>query len=203
MTKYGELARRLVLRSFASVVLAALPLQGIADSPALERALEMPATNWALVDTAARTLTVYAGDGRRLARYADISIGSGGVAAVHYRGDHTTPTGNYRIVHIRPSRSFDTFYQLDYPTVEHAEAAMRSGRLPADSGEAIIAAAREGRLPPQTTALGGAIGIHGVGRGSMKVHKAFNWTKGCIALANAQLHDFARHAAVGMRVTIR
>ena len=86
---------------------------------------------------------------------------------------------------------------------EHAEAAMRSGRLPADSGEAIIAAAREGRLPPQTTALGGAIGIHGVGRGSMKVHKAFNWTKGCIALANAQLHDFARHAAVGMRVTIR
>jgi murein L,D-transpeptidase YafK len=158
---------------------------------------------WAEVDTAARTLTVYTAYGRRLARYADISIGSGGASAVHYRGDHTTPLGNYRIVHIRPSCSFDTFYLLDYPTAEHAEAATRSGRLTEKGREAILAAFEEGRAPPQDTALGGAIGIHGIGRGSLKVHKAYNWTDGCVALTNEQLHDFARYAAVGMRVIIR
>jgi len=177
--------------------LLALPIGAAADTP------DTADTPWAEVDTAARTLTVYAADGQRLARYANISIGSGGVAAVHYHGDHSTPRGSYRIVQIRPSRSFDTFYLLDYPTAEHAEKAMRSGRLTAESGKAILAAARDGRMPPQDTALGGEIGIHGVGRGSLKVHKAYNWTKGCVALTNEQLHDLARYAEVGMRVTIR
>jgi murein L,D-transpeptidase YafK len=158
---------------------------------------------WTEVDTAARTLTVYAADGRRLARYGNISVGSGGVAAVHYRGDHTTPLGNFRIVQIRPSRSFDTFYLLDYPTAEDAAEALGGGRLTAEGHEAIAAAAREGRLPPQDTALGGAIGIHGIGRGSPKIHRMYNWTDGCVALTNEQLRDFARHAVVGMRVIIR
>lgn len=80
---------------------------------------------------------------------------------------------------------------------------MRDGRLSVESGEEIIAAAREGLMPPQTTALGGLIGIHGIGRGSLKIHKTYNWTDGCIALTNGQLRDFANYAAVGMRVTIR
>ena len=172
----------------------ALPQWAIAQAP------DIP---WVEVNTTARTLTVFAADGRRLTRYTDISIGSGGPAAVHYRGDHTTPLGNYRIVHIRPSRSFDTFYLLDYPAAEDAEEAVRSGRLSPESAEAILAATRDGEMPPQNTALGGAIGIHGIGRGSLKVHRTYNWTDGCVALTNEQLHDFGRYAVVGMRVTIR
>src|SRR5574338_721867 len=181
-------ARRPVLQCCVLAALAMLPAAAVADPPD---------SNWAVVDTAALTLTVYAADGQRLARYTNIAIGSGGAAAVHYHGDDTTPLGNYRIVHIRPSRSFDTFYLLDYPRAEHADEAVRSGRLTADSSDAIIAAARAGDLPPQDTALGGAVGIHGVGRGSMKIHQTINWTDGCIALANGQLQDFARHATVG------
>lgn len=174
--------------------LAALPGRTVAESSD---------SAWAEVDTAARTLTVYSAYGRRLARYADISIGSGGAAAVHYRDDHTTPFGNYRIVHIQPSRSFDTFFLLDYPTAEHAEAATRSGRLTEEGRDAILAAFEEGQTPPQDTPLGGAIGIHGIGQGSLEIHKTYNWTDGCVALTNEQLHDFARYAAVGMRVIIR
>lgn len=181
-------------RALLPALLLALPSWALAEASGAP---------WVEVDTTARTLTVYAADGRRLARYADISIGSGGPAAVHYRGDHTTPLGNYRIAHIRPSRRFDTFYLLDYPAAEDAEEALRSGRLTAESAEAILAADQEGEMPPQDTALGGAIGIHGIGRGSLKVHRRYNWTEGCVALTNEQLRDFARHAAVGMRVTIR
>lgn len=80
---------------------------------------------------------------------------------------------------------------------------MRSGRLKAEIGDAILAAAKEGEMPPQDTILGGAIGIHGIGRGSLKIHRIINWTDGCVALTNEQLRDFSRHAEVGMRVTIR
>ena len=171
-------------------------------SPAIRAEIRTQDGNWSLVNTSARTLTVYAADGRRLARYDNIALGRGGVAAVYYHGDHTTPRGSYRIMRIRPSRSFDTFYQLDYPTPEHALQAMRNGRLTAASGDAIIAAAQAGQLPPQITVLGGGIGIHGVGGGSLTIHKAFNWTNGCVALANEQLHQFSRFAVVGMRVVI-
>lgn len=156
-----------------------------------------------VVDTVARTLTVYADDGRRLAVYANVSVGSGGVADVHYAGDHTTPRGTYRIVSIRPSRHFEMFFQFDYPTPEQARRAMQEGRLSPSDGGAVLVAARDGRLPPQDTPLGGNIGIHGLGRGSLKIHQMFNWTEGCVALTNGQLHDFSRWATVGMRVEIR
>ena len=196
MAKHGMLpglGRRRVLQLLVLPVLAMLPMWVDARPQN---------TDWALVNTSARTMTVYAADGRRIAEYANIALGSGGVAAVHFHGDHTTPRGSYRIIRIRPSRNFGTFYQIDYPTAGHAEQAMRSGRLTTASGEAIIAAVEAGRLPPQTTALGGAIGIHGVGSGSLKIHKTFNWTNGCVALTNEQLRHFARFAAVGMRVII-
>lgn len=196
MAKRGTLpgaGRRLAVRLLFFVALLAPPTWGYAGAPD---------GNWSLVNTAQRTLTVYSGDGRRLAEYRAIALGSGGVAAVHYHGDRTTPRGHYRIMRVRASRHFDTFYQLDYPTAEHAEQATRRGRLSAASGDAVLAAVKAGRLPPQNTALGGAIGIHGVGTGDLRIHREFDWTNGCVALTNEQLHDFARFAVVGMRVVI-
>lgn len=122
---------------------------------------------------------------------------------MHYHGDETTPLGDYRIVRIRPSVRFNTFFELDYPTPEHAEMAIEAGQIDNDSFDAIAAARQEHRLPPQDTVLGGGIGIHGVGRGDKEVHSEYDWTEGCIALSNAQLRRFARWATVGMRVVIR
>ena len=69
--------------------------------------------------------------------------------------------------------------------------------------ERIALAEWQGRPPPHDTPLGGMIGIHGIGRGSLKVHRDFNWTEGCVALDNQQIHALARYVRVGMRVIIR
>ena len=158
---------------------------------------------WALVDTRSETMTVRDGVGRVVAEYGGISLGRGGVAAVHYRGDRTTPRGSFHIVSIRPSRRFQNFYALDYPTVEHAERAFRAGRLDAAGRDAILQAERDGMGSQARTVLGGDIGIHGLGKGNPGIHRLFNWTAGCIALSNRQLSDFGAYAFPGMRVVIR
>ncbi|MBI3146736.1 MAG: L,D-transpeptidase [Pseudogulbenkiania sp.] len=157
---------------------------------------------WVEVDTVARTLTVFAGD-RLLQRFDNISVGRGGVAPLHYHGDGSTPLGSYRIMRIRTPHVFGSFYQLDYPLPEHAEQAFNDGRIDVATRDDILYAARAGRLPPQHTALGGGIGIHGVGHGSYRIHRDFNWTNGCVALSNAQLSQFAHWVQLGMRVVIR
>ncbi|MDN0073449.1 L,D-transpeptidase [Crenobacter sp. SG2303] len=158
---------------------------------------------WVLVDTETRTLTVLSETDQTLDRFNNISVGRGGVAPLHYHGEETTPLGDYRIIRIRPSDRFNTFFELDYPTPEHAEMAVEGGQLDADSYDAIVAARLAHHLPPQDTVLGGRIGIHGVGRGDGEVHSEYDWTEGCIALTNSQLRRFAHWAKVGMRVVIR
>lgn len=166
-------------------------------------ALGAEAGRWVDIDTAGQTLSVRSAKGSELARFEGIAIGRGGVAAVHYRRDHSTPLGRYRIVAIRRPYVFDTFYELDYPTPHHADLAWQAGRLTPAARAAIKRAAAQHRPPPHGTALGGGIGIHGIGRGDPTVHATLNWTHGCVALSNAQLRDFARWATVGMRVEIR
>ncbi len=155
------------------------------------------------IDTGARSLTVYGADEQVLARFDDISVGRGGVAAVHYKGDHSTPLGHYRIVAVHRPHRYDTFYELDYPTPVHAELAYAAGRLKATARAAIDAAHAAGHRPPSNTALGGGIGIHGIGQGSLAVHQAFNWTNGCVALTNEQLHSLGEWAVPGTAVDIR
>jgi lipoprotein-anchoring transpeptidase ErfK/SrfK len=60
-----------------------------------------------------------------------------------------------------------------------------------------------GKTPPQHTPLGGYIGIHGVGSGDPEVHRAYNWTNGCVALTNAQIDILAEWARAGTPVEIR
>ncbi len=158
---------------------------------------------WVSVDTDTQTLTVLSAKGEERVRFGNISIGRGGPAMVHYRGDHTTPLGEFHIVAIYRGHRYDTFYALDYPRPIHAEQALAVGRITPATLTAIRRMVDQGRIPPSNTPLGGGIGIHGIGRGDLAIHQAFNWTNGCVALTNAQLREFDRYAAVGTRVVIR
>lgn len=158
--------------------------------------------SWIEVDTSTRTLTVYGADGSRLAHFDNISVGRGGVSPLHYHGDESTPIGRYHIRQIRPSSRFDTFILLDYPQPQHAELAFQAGRIDGSTRDAIEAAAMLDAMPPQNTALGGEIGIHGVGRGSLRIHSLYNWTNGCVALTNSQLHQLLPKLRNGMLVVI-
>jgi len=117
------------------------------------------------------------------------------------RGDHRTPEGAYRIAApARPSR-FHRFLQIDYPSLADADAALAEGRITAGERDAIALAHREGRLPPQDTALGGHVGFHGEGsrwRGDLDL----DWTEGCFALADEAIETLSARAPPGTPVQI-
>lgn len=157
---------------------------------------------WVLIDTQARTLTVMKGEERTLV-FADISIGRYGATLSKQRGDHKTPLGDFRVAWIRQDSPFHRFIGLDYPSLEYARRAHGEGRLSEKEWKAIKRAITKGLLPPQNTALGGRIGLHGLGKGDPKVHQDFNWTNGCIALTNAQIDQLLTWVGKGTRVSIR
>jgi len=157
---------------------------------------------WVLVDTQARTLSVMQGEKPALV-FADIAIGRYGATLSKRRGDHMTPLGDFRIAWIREDSPFHRFIGLDYPNLEYARRAHQQGRLSRKEWQAIRQAVAKGRLPPQNTALGGRIGLHGLGRGDPKVHQQFNWTNGCIALTNEQIDQLLTWVGKGTRVSIR
>ena len=70
----------------------------------------------------------------------------------------------------------------------------------------ILSALSRRETPPQNTALGGAIGIHGIGEESqekIEMHGTLDWTQGCIALRNHEIDDLLSFLSVGIRVVIK
>lgn len=159
------------------------------------------ATSWIIVDTAAQTLTVM--DGNQVKQiFNNISVGRNGPADHHLAGDGRTPLGVFHVAWINPSSRFHLFFGLDYPNHDQAEQAFRQKLIDFDTYYAIRRALFRGDLPPQNTALGGNIGIHGIGHGDLRIHKVANWTDGCIALTNEQIDQLAQWVTLGTKVLI-
>jgi len=180
----GRIARTLLL--FLALVASA----GADDAP------------WVLVDTARGTVSVMRGD-QRVLRLADVSFGRGGVSRYRVRGDERTPLGEFRVMGVRESDRYHRFIGISYPSLEHAEWGREQGLIDEGTYWRIFDAFLEGREPPQHTALGGALGFHGIGAGDPAVHRGFHWTRGCIALTNDQIESLQRWIAVGTRVVVR
>ena len=92
------------------------------------------------------------------------------------RGDMRTPEGWQRTSD-RPWSQFYSALTVHYPAAHDAERGLRDGLITQEQHDAIVAADRNGTLPPMNTALGGLIVIHGGGGQS-------DWTLGCVALDN-------------------
>jgi hypothetical protein len=117
------------------------------------------------------------------------------------RGDQRTPEGEYRIAgRARPSR-FHRFLPIDYPSDSDAQRALAEGLISASEREAIASAHRQGRLPPQNTALGGWLGFHGEGR-RWRGDLDLDWTEGCFALEDAAIDQLVELAPSGTPVRI-
>ena len=157
---------------------------------------------WLLVDTRELTLTVMQGEQPAMTLH-NIAIGRYGSTADKRRGDKSTPLGRFRITKIQHKSDFHRFIGLNYPGVERAEKGYREGVIDQPELRAILAAHRRGEPPPQHTALGGNIGIHGLGQGDLRLHQTMNWTRGCIALTDEQVDSLLSWARTGMTVEIR
>jgi murein L,D-transpeptidase YafK len=166
------------------------------------RAIAVPNDTWLLVDTDALTLTVMKGD-RPQFTFFDIAIGRYGTTQDKHKGDHKTPLGRFRIAWIKDDSRFHRFLGLEYPRVENARRAYQNGEISREDWQAIRRAIEAGRVPPQDTALGGYIGIHGLGVGDIKLHRQYNWTSGCVALTNEEIDRLLKWVGLGTPVEIR
>ena len=116
-------------------------------------------------------------------------------------GDDRMPEGAYRIAGPPRKSRFYLFVPIDYPSRADADRGLKEGLITKEVHAAIAHAQREGRLPPQDTPLGGALGIHGEGprwRGDL----ALNWTYGCIAVTDPAIAQLTKLLRPGTPVHI-
>ncbi|MEZ5571098.1 MAG: L,D-transpeptidase [Halioglobus sp.] len=182
--------------------LFALCIAVILSGPAQRAMATSESDVWLSVDTDHLSIVVMQGD-HEVEVFDNIAIGSSGPSLTKRRDDGTTPLGEFTITEIRRSERFKLFMALNYPNLEHTERAWQEHRIDASEYRALRYDLDRGRPPSQNTSLGGQLGIHGVGRGDMKVHESVNWTEGCIAVTNEQLQELAKWVVVGTRVVVR
>ena len=150
-----------------------------------------------------KELTIIQGD-KTIKRF-DIALGKGGKGTKQKLGDNKTPVGVYKITDFKADSKFHYFMQLDYPNMLDAWYGYKNDIITAREFKRIAYAIKDKKRPPQNTALGGYIGIHGLGQSSrekLKIHSSFNWTEGCIALKNNEITALRQYVSIGTRVTI-
>jgi uncharacterized protein YijF (DUF1287 family) len=115
------------------------------------------------------------------------------------RGDGATPEGRFYIAELDGAPEAGRYgarsMRLSYPSVEHARQGLRDGLIDKATYLNIVRAVRAGEVPPQRTALGGSIRIHGGG-------SARDWTLGCIALDDADAITLFAEIQKGTRVDV-
>jgi murein L,D-transpeptidase YafK len=157
---------------------------------------------WLDIDTRQKTLQVKAGS-QVIDEFDHIAIGRRGASHDKARGDDKTPLGDYRIGWINERSRFHRFFGFTYPNLQIARRAFDRGLIGGDTLDAIMMAHLRQAVPPQSTPLGGRIGIHGLGSGNETVHELFDWTHGCVALTNRQVDRLAQWVRRGTPVVIR
>lgn len=112
-----------------------------------------------------------------------VSLGRGGTGAKNVAGDRETPEGEYVIDSKNPHSRFHRALHISYPNARDRERARKQGTSP-----------------------GGDIEIHGIEEkwawvGSL--HRAVDWTAGCIAVTNPEIEEIYKLVPVGTPVEIR
>ncbi len=133
------------------------------------------------------------------------ATGRGGEGTKRAKGDKKTPVGVYRIVDFKGDSRFHFFMQIDYPNLLDAWYGYKNELIDASEFREITTAVKNNRKPPQDTALGGQIGIHGIGdmnNEKREIHARENWTAGCIALTNDEISELRQYVTIGTPIVI-
>ena len=110
-------------------------------------------------------------------------------------GDGATPEGEFYIFTKNTRSAYYLSLGLSYPDAEAAERGLRDALISKEQYHRIINAIGRKGAPPQDTALGGQIYIHG--RGSQR-----DWTRGCVALEDQDMQELFDAVPVGTIVII-
>ncbi len=157
-----------------------------------------------VVHKARRRLDVLA-DGEVLKSYV-VELGLAPEGDKRALGDRRTPEGDLYVCSKRRASAYTRFLGLSYPTPAAAAAGVVAGRVTAAVERQVRAAYRaRDRCPPQGTALGGAVGIHGRGEWQRRPEgfAVVDWTWGCLGLRDQDVRElFDHYAEIGVAVRI-
>jgi lipoprotein-anchoring transpeptidase ErfK/SrfK len=131
-------------------------------------------------------------------------FGDSGMADKLVSGDHKTPEGTFYIAQKQVLSPADPYLgtrwmRLSYPNAEDANRGIAEGLISQETYNEIVYAINNHLIPPQQTALGGGVGIHGGTVPSL----GSNWTWGCVGLTNKDVEDFYDYVQVGTQVIIQ
>lgn len=146
-----------------------------------------------VVAKSARRLTLLSG--AKLVRTYRIGLGTSPIEDKIKEGDRRTPEGDFYVFVKNDKSSYYLSLGLSYPNIEDAQRGLRDGLIDQGQHDAIVNAIRNKTAPPQNTALGGEIYIHGNGSGS-------DWTLGCVALDDTEMRELFDAVPIGTQVTI-
>ena len=132
----------------------------------------------------------------KLVRTYKIGLGLNPVPDKQREGDRATPEGEFYIFTKNPRSAFHLSLGISYPNIEDADRGIKSGLINEAQRAAIVRAIKRKQGPPQNTALGGLIYIHGNGAKS-------DWTWGCVALENEDIEELYQAIPLGTPVTIK
>ena len=141
-----------------------------------------------------RRLELYSDDA--LVRSYKAGLGLNPVPDKQRQGDRATPEGDFYVFTKNDKSAFYLSLGISYPNAEDAERGLRDGLISRAVRDAIVKAIKRKATPPQNTALGGDIYIHGNGASS-------DWTWGCVALENEHVKELFNAVPVGTPVTIK
>jgi len=158
-----------------------------------------------VVNKSRRILDVYAGKTRVKSYY--IALGRVPEGPKTKRDDGKTPEGVYYVCSRNPRSSYELSLLLSYPGKLEADNGLRDGLIDANVHKTILSALKDKKTPPQDTALGSHICIHGGGIGELAddFSKAniYDWTQGCVALRSEDIREVYDFADPGTVVEIK
>jgi murein L,D-transpeptidase YafK len=134
-----------------------------------------------LVCKATRRLDLYQ-HGALLTSYA-VSLGRHPEGPKQQQGDGRTPEGEYVLDYRKPDSSFYRALHISYPA-------------PAD-----LVAARTKGIDP-----GGLVMVHGMKNGLGwlgRLHLAFDWTDGCVAVTDREMNEIWRAVPDGTKIILK
>lgn len=141
----------------------------------------LPTINYILVEKRQRKMTIF--HNNLPIKSYKIALGAQPIGPKRQEGDNKTPEGLYKIISKNDKSKFHLSLKISYPNKNDTQYALT-----------------------QKMACGGELMIHGVGKGFEwlgKLHAFFDWTKGCIAVSNAEIEEIYNSTPIGTPIEIR
>ncbi len=146
-----------------------------------------------IIEKKKRLLKIY--DGGKFVRQYKFALGSVPNGDKQIEGDGKTPEGEFYIFTKNEQSKFYLSLGLSYPNIEDAKRGLEEKIISPEESDAIVKAIEDRQMPPQKTALGGEIYIHGGGT-------EIDWTQGCVALLNEEIKEIFEAIPIGAKVKI-